>query len=86
MGLEQNIIFGVFPFLLHTPLLEYWKEEEREGGQEGLNFWDGEALCFCYLHCIGGSIVCLFICLPVCLKKHTHNKKTTDILPLKGLK
>lgn len=46
MGLEQNIIFWWLPFSLHTPLLEYWKEEEREGGQEGLNFGMGRRCAF----------------------------------------
>lgn len=77
MGLEQNIIFWWLPFSLHTPLLEYWKEEEREGGQEGLNFGMGRRCAFAICIALEDYLYffCLFICLLVCLKRNTHNKK-----------
>lgn len=66
MGLEQTYL-SVYSFLSHTRLLEYWKEEEKEGGKEGLTLgWGGVVLLL--LHCIGGLFVCS-------LKKQTE--KTT---------
>lgn len=62
--------FWCFPLLSHTPLLEYWKEEEREGGT-GVKFWDGEALCYFALH---WRLICLFIRLLADLK---YQPKTT---------